>query len=134
MPPKRNSRPNHLKELLQNIVPPSCLDITPDPLDIIRFLQKVRLKTDTECWLWTGHVDDKGYGQFKWKGKAYWSHRWSYAVFRRPLIGGLTVEHKCRTPSCVNPYHLELLTNVANVANQSNHRYPKPEPEDETPF
>ena len=96
---------------------PAAMDFEPNPDDIQRFLAKVSLDDVRGCWVWSGYTDRKGYGQFKFFGRMVWAHRWSYAVFRRPLIAGLTVDHKCRNPSCVNPWHLELMTNSENAAN-----------------
>lgn len=101
---------------------PLELDIEPTPSEIIRFLEKVSYESAHGCWLWNAHTDDKGYGQFNLRGKSYWAHRVSYAFFRRPLIGGFTIEHKCRNPSCVNPWHLELLTNSENTARGNSSR------------
>lgn len=107
------------RELILNA--PLGMDTTFEPSDIRRFMGKVKLSSDCECWMWKGHCDDKGYGQFRYKHRAYWAHRISFAIFRRPLIPSLTVEHKCRNPSCVNPWHLELLTNQENVDRQHSH-------------
>ncbi|MFO0863531.1 MAG: HNH endonuclease [Gemmataceae bacterium] len=104
---------------------PMQVDFEPTPAVLARFFKKVDFHSETRCWVWSGHKDDKGYGQIKINGKAMWVHRFSYAVFRRPLIEGLTVEHKCRNTSCVNPWHLELLPNAENAARQ--HR-DEPEP------
>lgn len=94
---------------------PIGMDFEPEPKDLIRFLGKVRKDRKTGCWVWEGHRDPSGYGQFRFKGKTHWAARWSYAVFRRPLIAGLTIEHKCRNTSCVNPWHFELLLLEENV-------------------
>lgn len=107
---------------------PEGLDFEPLPKDLIRFLKKITIDTVKGCWIWShAYRDDKGYGQFRFKKRIHWSHRWSYAAFRRPLVAGLTVEHKCRNPSCCNPWHLELLTNVQNVINGNNNRRLPPE-------
>lgn len=96
---------------------PVGLDFEPLPSDIRRFLEKVLVSELTGCWEWTAAMDGKGYGCFRFNRSKVWAHRFSYAVFRRPLLPTLTVEHKCRNPSCVNPWHLELLTNSENAAN-----------------
>ena len=88
---------------------PHALDFEPTPEIVRRFMRRVRLSA-AGCWEWQGHKDDKGYGQFRLGKRAHWAHRVSYAIFRRPLIAGLTVEHKCRNPCCVNPWHHELRT------------------------
>jgi hypothetical protein len=67
-------------------------------------------------WVWTGHTDDKGYGQF-WIGKsAQWAHRVAYVLFVGPLADGEEVGHSCNNPSCVNPEHLCKQSKSENVA------------------
>lgn len=103
----------------QKLSMPLAVDREPRPDDIRRFMKRVRMNDESGCWDWTGHKDRKGYGQFRWLGVARWAHRVSYAMFRRPLLGGLTVEHKCRNPGCCNPWHLELLTVEENCHKQA---------------
>lgn len=69
----------------------------------------------TPCHMWTGHTDDKGYGQFRWGRQAQWAHRVSYAHWNGDIPPLLTVEHTCRHPGCVRPSHLTLLTRVENT-------------------
>jgi hypothetical protein len=88
------------------------------PGELIRFLSMVRVCERTGCWLWRGHKDKKGYGQFKFRGRAVWAHRLSYANFRHKLRSSKEVDHRsrCKNPSCVNPDHLRSLTHGRNLA------------------
>lgn len=63
------------------------------------------------CWLWTGTSSRKGYGGFDRRG----AHRVAYETLRGPIPVGLTLDHLCRTPACVNPDHLEPVTMQINV-------------------
>ena len=77
------------------------------------------LKTET-CWLWRGSLDWKGYGRFvvnRFK-KKYSSpaHRISYYLvngFEVPAT--MSVDHLCMVKGCVNPKHLDVVTNKENV-------------------
>ncbi len=68
------------------------------------------------CWHWTGYKNAAGYGQFKQKGKMKPAHRVSYEILRKKIPRGLVIDHLCRNTSCVNPDHLEPVTNRENTA------------------
>ena len=80
-----------------------------------RFWQKVD-KTPG-CWLWTACVTGLGYGQFRVTHGAptVYAHRWAYEAMVGPIPDELVLDHLCRTPSCVNPSHLEPVTQRINV-------------------
>ena len=81
---------------------------------IDRFLAKVD-KTDS-CWNWTACCKPAGYGQFRYKSQMVFAHRYSYSVFVGDLIEGLTIDHLCSNRKCVNPEHLEQVTQQENVS------------------
>jgi len=73
-----------------------------------------------ECWLWTGHVNEDGYGQFKvtdepGRYRTVRAHRWAWEAARGPVPAGLTLDHLCRRPACVRPDHLDPCTNAENL-------------------
>ena len=89
-----------------------------------RFLAKVTVD-EHGCWLWTGHRDENGYGQFKWRGKALWVHRVSYATFRGRIRNGNEIDHKnCpqRAKACVHPEHLSQTTHEQNSSEGARYR------------
>lgn len=77
-----------------------------------RFWSKVQLGP---CWIWQGAKDGNGYGQFSFHDKLVPAHRWSYESIVGPIPDGLFLDHLCRVPLCVNPAHLEPVTNRENV-------------------
>jgi hypothetical protein len=79
-----------------------------------RFWAKVN-KTET-CWLWTGASSQLGYGRLWVNGKWPQAHRLAYEWLVGPIPPGLVLDHLCRRPACVNPTHLEPVTQRENVA------------------
>lgn len=79
-----------------------------------RFLEKVS-QTDG-CWTWGGYVDPKGYGVFGINSRQLVkAHRFSYELHVGPIPEGMQLDHLCRVRHCVNPAHLEPVTNRENV-------------------
>lgn len=78
-----------------------------------RFWQKV--DKSGECWTWTACCLPSGYGQMNIGGgrKAY-AHRMAYELAVGPIPMGLVIDHLCRNPACVNPAHLEPVTQKVN--------------------
>lgn len=67
------------------------------------------------CWLWHRPSSSGGYGSFKVDGKSVLPHRVAYEAFRSPIPIGLTIDHLCFNPLCVNPSHLEPVTMRENI-------------------
>jgi hypothetical protein len=67
------------------------------------------------CWLWIGFVQADGYGVIFHGRRKQMAHRASYEAFVGPIPDGLTIDHLCRTRSCVNPAHLEAVTGRENT-------------------
>lgn len=78
-----------------------------------RFWSKVDLSGD--CWLWTASLGSTGYGQFNVERKAKKAHRVAYELTHGPIPEGLVIDHLCFEPRCVNPFHLEPVTNAENL-------------------
>lgn len=78
-----------------------------------RFVEKVTLTPD--CWFWRGATDRYGYGQLRISGRLEKAHRFAYECLVGPIPDGLVIDHLCRTPGCVNPEHLEVVTNRENM-------------------
>lgn len=70
-------------------------------------------KSDSGCWLWTGGKSH-GYGAFQLRGRVTSAHRLSYSLHNSPPTSSQVIRHKCDTPACVNPDHLETGTYADN--------------------
>lgn len=69
----------------------------------------------TACWLWKAGRHRGGYGEF-WAGEyTVYAHRFAYESSVGPIPDGLKVDHLCRVRACVNPSHLEPVTNRENT-------------------
>lgn len=76
---------------------------------------------DEGHWLWDEErLDSDGYGYLYRDGYMWRAHRWVWLI----LVGwtDLTLDHLCRKRRCVNPNHLEPVTQAVNNA-----RKPRPE-------
>ncbi len=80
-----------------------------------RFWAKVDKRGPEGCWLWLGRKESKGYGQFECKGIFNVAHRFAYELLLGPIPEGLTLDHLCRNRACVNPAHLEPISNRENI-------------------
>lgn len=72
------------------------------------------------CWLFQGRVNQNGYSSIginRGRGKPYHTrlvHRVAYETFVGPIPAGMTIDHLCRNKLCVNPEHLEAVTQREN--------------------
>ena len=85
-----------------------------------RFWAKVQPDEATGCWLWLG-ARNKGYGVFRNGGSVASAqqtvsvHRTSYQALIGPIPHGLQLDHLCRVRYCINPSHLEPVTQQENI-------------------
>jgi hypothetical protein len=86
-----------------------------------KFLSKIK-KTENDCWEWQGCTDKDGYGRIQMmvKGRReQLAHRVSYILFKGDIpkyeYKGFQIDHLCRNHKCVNPDHLEIVTNKENI-------------------
>lgn len=67
------------------------------------------------CWIWLRSTDGCGYGLVKIDGRTRRAHRVLFEQLRRPIPSGLQLDHLCRNRRCVNPDHLDLVTQRINT-------------------
>ena len=88
-----------------------------DVLDAIRGRCTV---SSAGCWEWQGHRSKSGYGRVstgRVEGSAQEStHRLAYEYATGIAPNSMSVHHKCANRACCNPEHLQLATQIDNMA------------------
>lgn len=76
---------------------------------------KARIRREGDCLIWTGAHTADGYGNIGVHGESLRVHRVAYILARGPIPDDLVLDHLCRRRDCVNPDHMEPVTNKVNV-------------------
>lgn len=87
-----------------------------------RFWSKIQVCPERGCWIWTAKKSSRGYGWFWLDGCMRLAHRVAYEALIGRIPDGLCIDHvrmntdpeSCST-SCVNPAHMEPVTNSINM-------------------
>jgi hypothetical protein len=71
------------------------------------------------CWRWQGPLNPAGYGSTirAWR-KGWLPHRLAFTVMVEPIDGDNQIDHLCRVRNCINPAHLEQVTQAENLRRQ----------------
>ena len=83
--------------------------------EIRRFEARVRKAGGCGCWVWTGALNNGGYGRFVIGGREELAHRAAWMLYKGEIPDGLLVLHRCDNPGCVRSDHLFLGTHADNA-------------------
>lgn len=71
---------------------------------------------NTGCWLWQGDLlRGKGYGCLDVDGRKVRAHRFFYEQHVGPLDADTILHHTCENRRCVNPSHLQPMSQSAHM-------------------
>lgn len=84
-------------------------------------LKRTKVTEDPSgCWLWDGAKQAQGYGTTNIqtaRGRSNTTaHRLFFVAYVADIPHGETIHHKCGTRACVNPDHLEAISQRENAA------------------
>lgn len=98
---------------------------TPRAVDLLSIAQRdqfwSRVDKSEDCWIWSAGKDGNGYGvaivgsRSDGTYRHVKAHRLSYELTVGQIPDGLQVDHLCRVRACVNPAHLEPVTQRENI-------------------
>ena len=91
--------------------------IQPEKIELLpqRILSRIEKIPESGCWIWMGALRTGGYAHVSWGGKLVAVHRLLYEIEHGVIPAGLVSDHLCRVRSCVNPYHIELVSSRINI-------------------
>jgi hypothetical protein len=67
------------------------------------------------CVIWTGWLNNQGYGTIQYQASPWYVHRLAYTLMVGPIPEGLSLDHLCRNTRCLNHYHLEPVPQKINA-------------------
>jgi putative FmdB family regulatory protein len=86
---------------------------------IDRLVSRIRLESDTGCWIWEGlgqAILSEGSAS-NGTHKARFGRVISYEYFKGPVLEGFEIVPLCKDPLCLNPRHLESVVSMTSYGN-----------------
>jgi len=96
--------------------------LSPNPTPAERVLRRIERDPVSNCWVFDHALNSKGYATVSVGKSSKLAHRVVYEALRGPIATGLTLDHRCRKRTCVNPAHLTPMTVQANIQRGKEYR------------
>jgi integrase len=96
-----------------------------DDRTVARFMDRVT-QDPAGCWFFAGAPDGGGYGRFSVGSTTFMAHRFAFSMHKGDIPDGMVIDHVCGNRRCVNPAHLECVTNGENVRRGRSQRHQDP--------
>jgi hypothetical protein len=75
---------------------------------------------ETNCWNWQLSTNSNGYGMINIEGTHRKAATVYYEFYKGRVPIGLSLDHLCRNRKCINPDHLEPVSNAENIRRGKN--------------
>lgn len=88
-----------------------------------KFFECVDVKSDDECWIWTGSKTKDGYGLFHHvRHNTQCAHRYAKEMeIGERMPRSFDASHTCHNRACVNPGHIVFETHLENMRRSPRH-------------
>jgi hypothetical protein len=90
--------------------------------------RNIKLCPETGCWLWQGDKSRNGYGRMYYRNFRYMAHKMVYGLYCGDWLDDnkKQLDHLCEVRNCVNPRHMEKVTQEVNLKRRFGNRRKHP--------